>query len=72
MSAREPRGRPPIVLARLWVKESAKGQKYLAGRLGATRVLVMSNRDRKSGDDPSHLILLAEIGERGDRGGGAR
>lgn len=63
---REPRkqGRPPMVLTRLWLKQSAKGGNYLSGRLGAARVLVMPNRDKQGDDDATHLLLLAETGER--------
>ncbi len=56
--------RPPLVLTRLWERTSAKGNRYLTGRLGNARVLVMENRDRQGPDDASHVLLLAEVGER--------
>lgn len=56
--------RPPMVLTRLWERTSAKGNTYLTGRLGAARVLVMQNRDRQGDNDATHLLMVAEIGER--------
>jgi len=56
--------RPPMVLTRPWERTSAKGNTYLAGRLGAARVLVMANRDRQGDDDATHVLMLAEAGER--------
>jgi len=56
--------RPPLVLTRLWERTSAKGNRYLTGRLGAARVLVMENRDRQGDDHPTHLLMLAEAPER--------
>lgn len=56
--------RPPLVLTRLWERTSARGNAYLSGRLGAARVLVMPNRDRQGDDDASHVLMLAEAGER--------
>jgi hypothetical protein len=45
----------------LWAKTSGKtGKRYLTGRLGGLRVLVLENRDRKSEDEPSHLLMLGE------------
>jgi hypothetical protein len=51
---------PMLKAAGLWQKTSVKGGQYLTGRLGGLRVLVMENRDRKSDDDPSHHLLVAE------------
>ncbi len=56
--------RPPLVLTRLRKRTSAKGKTYLAGRLGAARVMVMANRDRQGDDDATHVLMLAEVGER--------
>lgn len=56
--------RPPLVLTRLWERTSARGNAYLSGRLGSARVLVMPNRDRQGDDDASHVLMLAEAGER--------
>ncbi len=56
--------RPPMVLTRLWERTSAKGNTYLTGRLGAARVLVMQNRERQGDNDASHVVMLAEVGER--------
>lgn len=56
--------RPPLMLTHLWERTSARGQTYLAGWLGAARVLVMANRDRQGDDDATHVLMLAEAGER--------
>jgi hypothetical protein len=72
MSGRDSKGRPPLVLAKLWAKTSGKGNRYLSGRLGAARILIMQNRDKQGDDDPTHLLLLAEITEPSSRGGGSR
>ena len=55
---------PLIKAAGLWQKTSVKGGQYLTGRMGGLRVLVMENRDRKSDDDPSHHLLVAEAQDR--------
>ena len=60
-----PQTRPPLVLTRLWECISANGNSYLAGRLGAARLLVMQNRGRQADDDAAHVLMLAEAGERG-------
>lgn len=73
MSADRQSGRPPLTMARLWEKTSAKGNKYMTGRLGGVRVLVMENRDRKGDDDPTHLLMVAEAPDNSqDRNGGGR
>ena len=59
-----PNTRPPLVLTRLWERISAKGNTYMAGRLGNARVLVMANKDKQGPDDASHVLMLAEAGER--------
>lgn len=72
MSADRPNNRPPITLARLWKKTSAKGNEYFVGRLGGAKVLIMENRDRQGDDDPTHLLMLAEAENRTERNGGGR
>ena len=69
MSGNRPNGRPPMVLTRLWVKTSSKGNRYLTGRLGAMKILIMENRDRKGDDDATHVLMLAEPGEKLGGGG---
>jgi hypothetical protein len=58
----------------LWAKTSAKGGRYLTGRLGGVKVLIMANRDRQSDDDPSHILYFVEDANRRqgvqERGGG--
>lgn len=44
---------PPATLlqaARLWEKTSAKGSKYMAGRLGGVKILILANRDYVEND----------------------
>ena len=64
---------PMIKAAGLWQKTSVKGGQYLTGRMGGLKILIMENRDRKSDDDPSHHLLVAEAPDRRqERGDGAR
>jgi hypothetical protein len=64
---------PMLKAAGLWQKTSVKGGQYLTGRLGAMKVLVMENRERKSDNDPSHILYFVEAQERRqERGDGAR
>lgn len=55
---------PLIKAAGLWAKTSVKGGQYLTGRMGGLKVLVMENRERKSDDDPSHHLFVAEAPDR--------
>jgi hypothetical protein len=55
---------PMINAAGLWQKTSVKGGQYLTGRMGGLKILIMENRDRKSDDDPSHHLLVAEAPDR--------
>ncbi len=64
MNTENRQNRPPMVLTRLWERTSAKDNTYFMGRLGAARVLVMQNRDRQGDDDATHILMLAEAGER--------
>lgn len=66
--------RPPLVLTRLWKKTStASGKEYFVGRLGGVKVLLMENRDFQGGDDPTHVLMVAEAADtRGERNGGGR
>ena len=55
---------PMLKATGLWQKTSVKGGQYLTGRLGAMKVLVMENRDRKTDDDPSHHLFFVEAPDR--------
>jgi hypothetical protein len=55
---------PMLNVAGLWAKTSVKGGQYLTGRLGRLKVLVMENRDWKSGDDPRHILYFVEAPDR--------
>jgi hypothetical protein len=63
---------PMLKAAGLWAKTSVKGGQYMTGRLGGVKVLVMENRDRKTDDDPSHILYFAEAAPRQDRREGAQ
>src|SRR3954451_12424515 len=63
-------------LAGLWAKTSAKGGRYLTGRLGGVKVLILANKDRQSENDPSHILYFVDGEQRRqgsqERGGGQR
>jgi hypothetical protein len=67
---------PMLKAGGLWAKTSAKGGRYLTGRLGGVKVLILANRDRQSDNDPSHILYFVEGTDRRqgaqDRGGGQR
>jgi hypothetical protein len=50
---------PLLQAARLWERTSARGTRYMSGRLGGVRVVIMPNRDFAE-DDPanSHTHIL--------------
>jgi hypothetical protein len=49
----------------LWAKTSKNGRRYLTGRLGGLRVLILENHDRDKGEDaPTHLLMLGEAQKR--------
>src|SRR3954470_24093712 len=51
---------PMLKAGGLWAKTSAKDGRYLTGRLGGVKVLILENRDRQNDDDPSHHLFFAE------------
>jgi hypothetical protein len=53
-----------IPACRLWEKLSAKGNRYLIGRLGGVRVLVMPNTRPESGDDSTHTLFFTDAPQR--------
>jgi hypothetical protein len=67
---------PMLKAGGLWAKTSAKGGRYLTGRLGGVKVLILENRDRQNDNDPSHILYFIEGAERRqgaqERGGGQR
>src|SRR3954454_2642534 len=67
---------PMLKAGGLWAKTSAKGGRYLTGRLGGVKVLILANRDRQSDNDPSHILYFVEGTDRRqgaqDRAGGQR
>src|SRR3954454_11742322 len=66
---------PMLKAGGLWAKTSAKGGRYLTGRLGGVKVLILANRDRQSDNDPSHILYFVEGADRRqgaqERGSGA-
>ena len=61
---------PMLKAGGLWVKTSAKGGRYLTGRLGGVKVLILANRDRQSDGDPSHHLFFVEAPDRRQGGQG--
>ena len=55
---------PMLKASGLWAKTSAKGGRYLSGRLGGVKVLILANRDRQSDNDPSHILYFVEGADR--------
>ncbi len=58
-------------VCRLWEKVSAKGNKYLVGRMAGCRVLVMENTRPAPGDSSSHVLMFAEAPPSATTGGQA-
>lgn len=46
--------------AGLWSKSSVKERRYLTGRVGGVKVLILANRDRQSDNDPSHILYFVD------------
>jgi hypothetical protein len=49
--------------AKLWEKTSGKGTRYMQGRLGGVKVLIMPNRDYVEGDQANghtHILFFAD------------
>jgi hypothetical protein len=51
---------PKLKAGGLWAKTSAKGARYLTGRLGGVKVLILANKDRQSDSDPSHILYFVD------------
>jgi hypothetical protein len=66
------RNEPMLKAAGLWEHTSAKGNRYLTGRLGGVKVLILENRDRHSDDDPSHHLFFVGAFERRQGGSADR
>ncbi|MGD0110196.1 MAG: hypothetical protein ABSC06_40215 [Rhodopila sp.] len=50
---------PLLQAARLWERTSAKGTRYMSGRLGGVKVVILPNRDYVEGDSVnSHTHIL--------------
>jgi hypothetical protein len=55
---------PMLKAGGLWAKTSDKGGRYLTGRLGGVKVLILANKDRQSENDPSHLLFFVDGDQR--------
>jgi len=54
---------PLLQAARLWERTSAKGVRYMSGRLGGVKVLIMPNRDYVEGDQANghtHILFFQD------------
>src|SRR5690349_5693922 len=58
--------------AGLWAKTSNSGKRYLTGRLGGVKVLILENRDRQGDNDPTHNLFFVEAPDRRQAGSCAR
>ena len=55
---------PLLPACRLWEKTSASGTRYLVGRWGGVKVLILPNRERQGDNEASHVLLIAEAAPR--------
>jgi hypothetical protein len=64
---------PPTKLkaANLWLKTSAAGNVYFAGRLGGVKVLILENRARAGENDPTHHLFFVDGEKREESRAGA-
>jgi hypothetical protein len=53
-----------INACRLWERTSAKGNRYLTGRLGGLKVLIMENTRPAEGDDSTHTLFFGEAAQK--------
>jgi hypothetical protein len=54
---------------RLWERTSAKGNRYLTGRLGGLKVVILANTRPAEGDDSTHTLFLGEAAKKAPDGG---
>jgi hypothetical protein len=54
---------PLTKLTGVWQKTSAKGVTYFVGRLGAAKLVILPNRDKKVDADPDFFVYAQERGE---------
>jgi hypothetical protein len=54
-----------IPACKLWEKVSAKGNRYLIGRMGGVRVMVLENNRREGDSDSTHTLMFAEAPQYG-------
>ena len=63
---------PMLKAAGLWAKTSNSDKRYLTGRLGGVKVLILENRDRRSDEDPTHNLFFVEAPDKRPAGSGAQ
>jgi hypothetical protein len=63
---------PSLKATGLWAKTSSGGKRYLIGRLGGVKVLILANRDSRSDDDPTYHLFFVEMPDRRQAGSGAQ
>lgn len=51
---------PMIKVCGLWEKTSARGSRYLIGRIAGAKVLILENQDREGEDAPSHQLFFVD------------
>lgn len=54
---------PLLPAARLWERISARGTRYMSGRLGGVKVVILPNRDFAEGDPANshtHTLFFAD------------
>ena len=61
-------GEPMLKAAGLWAKTSNSGKRYLTGRLGGVKVLILENRDRRGDNDPTHNLFFVEAPDKRQAG----
>lgn len=52
--------KPLVKIGGLYEKTSAKGTRYFTGRLGAAKLVVFANRDKKEDKDPDFFMYVQE------------
>jgi hypothetical protein len=42
----------------MWLRESKKGEKYMAGTLGGVKVLLFKNKKKRNESDPDYILCF--------------
>jgi hypothetical protein len=66
-SSRQPSRSPMLRACHWWEKTSARGEVYLAGRMGGLKVLIF--RSREDGENaPTHVLMVTEAPPKNHQG----